>query len=100
MQIRIPIPNVSFLRIRLDFVSAHVPMLLGMDVLDLEILEILVANNATKELLVPLSGWSMPVGSKFEHLYLCCGAEEVLYTKPELVKLKKHVGHPSIRKLY
>ncbi len=72
-------------------------MLLGMYVLDLEIL---FANNVTKKFQVPLSGWSMPVERKFEHLNLYCGAKEVLYTKAELVKLHKHVGHPSIGKLY
>ncbi len=36
MEIRISIPNRSFLRILLDFVSAEKPMLLGLDMMDRE----------------------------------------------------------------
>ncbi len=57
MHIRIPRPNGSFLSILLDVISADVPMLLGLDILDRESL---VANNVTDELQEPLSGWSMP----------------------------------------
>ena len=42
----------------------------------------------------------MPFEMKFGQLYLCWGAIEVLYTKPELVKLHSHLRHPSIGKLY
>ncbi len=97
MEIRIPIPNGSFLSIQLDVVSADVPMLLGLNVLDRESL---VANNLTYELQAPLSGWSMPLERKFGHLYLCWGAKEMLYTKPELVKLHRPFRHSSTGKLY
>ena len=68
MEIRIPTPNGSFLRIQLGVISADVPMLLGLDVLDRESP---VANNRTNELQAPPSGWSMPLERKFGHLYLC-----------------------------
>ena len=97
MEIRIPIPNGSFVSIQLDVVSADVPMLLGLDVLDRESL---VANNVHNELQAPLPGWSMPLEKKFGRLYLCWGAKEILYTKHELVKLHVHFCHLSTDKLY
>ncbi len=92
MEIRIPIPNGSFLKIQSDVVSACIPFLLGLDVLDRESI---VANNVTNELQSPLSGWSIPLKRKFGHLYLCLGTKEVLFTKTELVKLHRHFHHPS-----
>ncbi len=84
MKIRIPIPNRSFLSIQLDVVSADVPLLLGVDVLDREIL---VANNVTNELQSPLLGWSVPLERKFGHLYFCSSTKGVLFTKRELFKV-------------
>ncbi len=96
-EIRIPIRNGSFLSMQLAVVSADVPMLLGLDVLDSERL---VANNVTNELQAQLSGCSMLLKRKFGPLYLCWGAKEVMYTKPELVKLHRNFRHPSTGKLY
>ncbi len=97
MEIRISIPNGSFLSIQLDVVSEDVPVLLRLGVLDRVSL---VANNVISELQAPLSGWSMPLERKFGHLNLCWGAKEVMYTNFELVKLHKHFYHHSSGKLY
>ncbi len=97
MMILIPIPNGSFLSIQSDVVSADVPLLLGLNVLDREHL---VADDVTNELHSPLLGYSMPFERKFGHLYLCWSTNEVLFTKRELVKLHRHFHHPSSGKLY
>ncbi len=97
MNIRIPIPNGSFSNIQLDIASADVPFLQGLDVLDREIM---VANNVTNELNSPLLGWSMPLERKFGHLYLCWSSKEVLFTKRELVKFRRHFHRHSSGKLY
>ncbi len=53
MEIRILVPNGSFPSIQLDVVSADVPMLLGLDILDPYSH---VANKFTEELQTTLSG--------------------------------------------
>ncbi len=73
---------------KLDFVSADVPILLRLDVLDRKSF---LANNKENELLEPLAGWSMPLERKFFR-----GAKEVRHTEPELVKLHRQLRHSQM----
>ena len=61
IQIRIPTLNCSFLKINVNVVPAHVPLLLRLDILDSEQL---VANNVQHELQATHHGWSMPLTRK------------------------------------
>ncbi len=66
VQIRIPLPNYSFLEIKVNVVPANFPLLLGLDVLDKDKL---VANNVHNELLATHHCGSLPFIRKHEHLY-------------------------------
>ncbi len=97
MQIRIPTPNCSFLKIKVNVVPADVPLLLGLDVLDNEKL---VANNVQNELQATHHDWSMPLIRKHGHLYLTWNPKLILFTKSEIIKLHRHCKHPTSGKLY
>ena len=95
--IRIPTPNLSYLEVDMDVVSADVLYLLGLDVLDREKL---VADNVRNVLRSYLYNWELPITHKFGHLYVCWNTNETLFTKQELVKLHSHFRHPSSGKLF
>ncbi len=97
MQIPIPKENGSFLSILWDVFSADATTPLGIGAWDRKIL---AANNATHEFRARLSGSSMPLESKFRHLKLYRGDDEVLYTTSELVKLHRDSCDPSSGKPY
>ncbi len=97
MQIRIPAPNYSFLKIKMNVVRTDVPMLLGIDVLDNEKL---VANNVLKELQATNHGWSMHLTRKHGHLYLKYNSKSILFSKSEIFNLHCHFKHPTAGKLY
>lgn len=96
LHIRIPTPTGSFIEANLDVVSANVPLLIGLDILDQHGI---YPNNVKNLLCCPNLGWSMPLIRKRGHLYLCWTSREILYTKPELLKLHRHFYHPSTDKL-
>ena len=88
MQIRIPTPNHSSLKIKVNLVHAEVPLLLGLDVLDNEKL---LANNVQNGPQEPHHGWPMT--------YTCKHGQSILYAKSETIKLDRHFKHPTPGKL-
>ena len=96
IRIRIPTPDNSFIKFDSDIVSADVPMLIGLDILDRESL---VPNNVINELQSHVQGWSIPIIRKLGHLYIAWGEDEILFTQSELRKLHRHFHHPSGTKL-
>ncbi len=81
IQIRIPTPNESFLKIEMDVFEADVPMLLGLDIMDRDRL---VPNNLLNELQAPYHGWLLPIIRKYGHLYQEWSSKHIPYTRPEL----------------
>ncbi len=67
MQIRMPTPNYSFLKIKMNLVPAAVTLLL-----DLEVYKNrrLVANNVLNELQATHHGWPRPLTREHEQHYL------------------------------
>ena len=97
VQIRIPTPNHSSLKIKVNVVLADVPLLLDLDVLDNEKL---VASNVPNELQASHYGWSMTLLRKHRQLYLTWNSQSILITKSEIIKLHCHLKHSTSGKLY
>lgn len=93
---RIPSPDGSFLKIYMDVVIADVPMLIGLEVLDQNLL---IADNVANLLISKRHNWSLPITRKHGHLYVEWDFKDVFYTKSELRKLHLHFYHPSASKL-
>ena len=79
MEVRILTKNGSYLKIDMDVVSADIPILLGLDVLDRESI---VACNVHNELQATHAAQTFPLTGKFGNLYLSCTAKRVLFTRP------------------
>lgn len=77
MHIRIPKPHDSFVDIKLEVVSAEVPFLFRVDVLDKEGWKY---NNVSKGLECREKGWTMPIVRNREHMYLTWKVYVVLFT--------------------
>lgn len=97
VEFRIPTPDGAFIALQVDVVSADVPLLLGIDVLDREQL---VTDNVDNVLRSRRYGWEMPIIRRNGHLYVVWNYSQVVYTRSELKKLHLHFFHPSARKLY
>lgn len=110
IEVRIPTPDGTFIAIEIDVVSADVPLLLGIDVLDREKL---VADNVDNVIHSRRFGWKIPVirrgagARKSGHMYLVWNHSQLLwnysqllFSRSELKKLHLHFYHPSARKLY
>ena len=97
MYVRVPSPCGAFVPLQIDVVSADVPMLVGLDVLDKQGW---YADNTTNMLVCPSTNTRTPITRKFGHLYLEWGVINTLFCKQELTKLHKHFFHPSVQKLY
>jgi len=94
--INIPTPNGRYITGEVDVISADVPLLFGLNLLDTEGL---VANNVVNELQC-IEGWTLPITRKLGHLYLQWNYAQVLFTRNELRKLHLQFYHPSARKLF
>ena len=98
VHVRIPTPNNGFLALDIHVVDANIPMIMGLEMLDRELL---VANNVRNLLICEgAGGWSIPITRKFGHLYICCNPAEILFTRPELYKLHHQFYHPGAGILY
>lgn len=95
--VRIPIPNGSYIQINVDVVAAPIPLLLGLDVMDREGV---IANNVRNQLQNPGQEWYLPIIRKYGHMYITWDKNEVLFTRPELIKLHRHFKHPDSQKLW
>ena len=92
-----PTPDGSFIHIEADVVTANIPLLLGLDVLDREQL---VADNVLNQLQCHHRGWSIPISRKHGHMYVTWNISKSYYTRAELRKIHKHFWHPSSEKLF
>jgi hypothetical protein len=96
MIVLIPTPEAP-LKIRIDVVAADVPMLIGLDILTRHGLNVLVA---TDELKSAEADWVLPLLRQSGHLALTWLAPYKLwYTSSQLLRMHKHLAHPSTAKL-
>ena len=91
----IPTPDGSFTHFDIDIVKPSVPMLIGLDILDLFSL---VPDNVENELVNRKQNWKMPIIMKTVHLFFEWDLSETLYTNTELKRI--HFYHPSAKKLF
>lgn len=112
--IKLDVPiNQSPVYVELDVVSADIPALMGMDVLDRESLTpCTISNQLMKRILVGTDSktgtpqfcdiWNVPLQrSKSQHLYAKMDLMASTYfTRTQLLKLHKQFYHPSAQKLF
>ncbi len=97
MEVRIHARIGSFQKCPMDIVSADIPMLLGLNILDRDGL---IADNIRNELKSAYHSWLIPIERKFGHLYVIWNSKPILFTRQEPIKLHRHFRHPSPEKLY
>jgi hypothetical protein len=98
LHIKVPVPTGT-MDIYVDVVEPNVPLLLGLDLLDRHRLQFLTLTNELEHIPVYGASWRLPVTRKGGHGFLEWDVKNVLYTKSQLVKLHKHLYHPSSGKL-
>lgn len=97
LNIRIPTPDGSFLRLSVDVIKADVPLPIGLDVLDVQKL---VADEVDNRLYSKRYGWSLPITRHHSHMYLVWDTFKSYFTRAELRRLHNHFWNPSPNKLY
>ena len=95
-EFRVPLPDNSYLPLRIDVVEADVPLLVGLDVMDREQL---IADNCQNLLVSKRKNWSLPISRKHGHMFVEWDASSILFTEAELSKLHLHFYHPSVDKM-
>jgi hypothetical protein len=99
MRIDIPCPN-EVMEVYVDVVALDVPFLIGLDLMDKHRLQFLSVSNELERTAVDGSScWRMLVTRKMGHGYIEWAVENVLYSRSQLVRLHKHLYHPSTGKL-
>ena len=97
IEIRIPTPGNSFLPVRVDVVSADIPLLLGLDLLDKCRMYF---NNVRNLLCFPDINWEIPIARKLGHAYVeWKKLDSILFTRSELLRLHRGFQHPHQDKL-
>ena len=107
---------MSPIYISLDVVSADVPALLGMDVLDAESLVAETCSNQLKKRIVlqniegtdgtkldnvAVDEWSIALTRYLGHIYAPYGPSTATYfTRTQLIKIYRQLAHPSAQKLH
>jgi hypothetical protein len=92
----IPTPGTP-LQLRVDVVVPGVPLLIGLDILSRHGLNVLIA---TDEITSATEGWSLPLNRQHGHLALRWQLpSRTWYTRSQLLRLHKHLAHPSPNKL-
>lgn len=76
------------MRLTLYVVPAHLPYLIGLDVIDLYEVPV---DSSNDNITGAGGAWSCPLRMNNVHLYYVWQKTSVLYTKAELVKLHEHV---------
>lgn len=87
--------TLSF-QLEIKFVHVSVPLLFGLDTLDLHAL---VPDNVDNVLAKKTFNWSIQITRKFGRMYLEWDFFEILYKKTELRKIHMHFYHTSANKL-
>lgn len=97
MKILIPTPGGT-IRLCVYVVTEDVTLLVGLEVMERHHLQFLSVSN---QLECVTENWRMPVTRHSGHAYLKWEPIlSALYTRSELIRLHKHLLHPSVRKLY
>lgn len=97
LPIRIPIPDGSFIVLDIEVVKEDTPMLIGIGLRDRERT---VPNNVLNIMTQEDGGWTLHIVRKSGHMYLEWKANEILFTRPESIKLHRHFRHPTVGKLW
>lgn len=74
IDIRLPTPQGTFIPLSIDVVSADIPLLLGLDIMDKESL---VADNVLNVLDCRSSSWKLPIQRKYNHMFVCWGPQSI-----------------------
>lgn len=104
-------PGIPSISVPLDVISADVPALLGLDVMDNHsltpctvsnrLIRRKVLDNKTHSHSYVIDDWSVPLKRYEGHLYAnICVPVSTFFSKPQLLKLHRHFFHPSSEKLY
>lgn len=97
IRIRIPITASLHLDLAVDVVDLDIPLILGLDILRGKGLLVDYINNELKFCNHDLS---LPITSKYGHVFLEWDYHTIHFTKTELIRLHTHFMHPSASKLY
>lgn len=98
LSIKIPILDKMVIHESVDVVRANVPLLIGLDFLDKYELYV---NNVKNILCCSALDIQVPLKRKHGHVYLIWKkCDEILYTRPELLKLLKKFSHLASDKLF
>lgn len=76
LEIRMPLPNGSFLPLLIDVVKADIPLLLGLEILDRERL---VADNVDNILDGRWDHWKLPIHRKYGQMLVECGTRHPIH---------------------
>ena len=88
----------NMLTIWVDVVQQDIPLLIGLDVLDKYSLQVLSVLN---ELECVRENWRLPVHRKHGLIYWEWSDNmKTFFSRPQLIRLHRHLLHPSTRKLY
>jgi hypothetical protein len=89
--------------LNIDIVYVDVPLLLGLDMLDAHRL---VINNVENLLEKPADmkegniEWKLPLVRQHGHLFIRDQIHIINFSDSELLKLRKHFVHPSVKKIF
>lgn len=87
VHIRVPVAKDFFIPLEVKVIDLNVPLLLGVDTLDLYRMYV---NNVTNRLIGLNESVTTPLVRKIGHIYLEWGAD-ILYTFSELQRIHRHV---------
>jgi len=96
VHIRVPIAEDYFLPVAMNVINLKVPLLMGLDILDLYHMWV---NDVTNHLVCINEGVSLPLVRKLGRISLDWGSI-FLYTFPELQRIHKHFYHAKPERLY
>lgn len=97
MTIVIPTPS-QFIQLSVEAVTDDIPLLIGIDILDLYSLQLL---SVTNELQCVTGNWKITVVRFKGHIYLQWAPILTnMFTRQQLSRLHRHMLHPSVQILY
>lgn len=92
MEVRMRVREGFYLPFQIDVVDADVPLLIGLDLLDLHQL---IVDKVDNVLVSKSSGWKIPIARIHGHLFVQWDLHAVMFTRTELERLHLHFFHPS-----
>lgn len=97
IDVRVPIPNGSFIAFKAHVVRADIPMLVGLDLLRKHELTLDFSSCTITQ---QRHNWSLPMTFKAGHVFLEWTKKEICFTAGELQRLHLHFFHPAVDKLF